>query len=290
MAASAGMRKLIAVLLASILTLAAAGPAAAQDLGEPKRIPGVGELFVLRAGAGELERVRAGVFELVLRRSAAAVTVFTDRPQRLVGEQGLRRFAKGWRRLGFRADPPNAALSIAGAPSARDVHVFELSRPRLGPGGRTLRLRARPLAGKPDGGLRRFAGRTDRVRVRSFGPVSLFVDSSGQQIAASFQIEAIASDRPAVINFSNALIAPAPQLHIDVTGPADYVMAQDIFAVGAQSTAAVDATVSLALNVAADATRLTGSADFPAGATGSVTIGNGSPVPISAGAFSVPLG
>jgi hypothetical protein len=290
MAASAGMRKLAAVLLASILALAAAGPAAAQDLGAPKRIAGVGELFVLRAGGGELERLRAGAFELVLRRPGSAVTVFTDRPRRVVREQRLRRFVKEWTELGFGADPPNAALSITGAPTARDVHVLELSRPRLSAGGRTLRFRARPLGGKPDGALRRFAGRSDGVRVRSFGPAALFVDSSGQQVAASFQINAITSDRPAVINFSNALIAPTPQLDVDVTGPASYVMAQDIFAVGAQSPAAVNATVSLGLTVAADATRLTGSADFPAGATGSVTIGNGTPVPISAGAFSVPLG
>jgi hypothetical protein len=110
MAASAGMRKLAAALLASLITLAAASPAGAQGLPEPKRIPGVGELFVLRAGGGEIERVQAGVFELVLRRPTSAVTVFSDRPQRVVREQRLRSFVKGWNGLGFGADPPNAAL------------------------------------------------------------------------------------------------------------------------------------------------------------------------------------
>jgi hypothetical protein len=282
------MRKLAAPLLASLLTLAAASPATAQNLHEPKRIPGVGELFVLRAGGGELERVRAGVFELVLHRSASAVTVFSDRPQRLVREQRLRSFLKGWNGLGFGADPPNAALSIAAAPSARDVLVFELSRPRIGAGGRTLRFRARPLAGRPGGGLRRFARRADRASAGRFGAVSLFVDPSGQQVAASFQIHGITSDRPAVVNFSNAFTAANPGFHINVTAPADYVMAQDIFLVTAQSTAPVDATVSLSLSVDADATSLTGSADLPTEATASVTIGTGTPVAIS-GHFSVPL-
>jgi hypothetical protein len=86
------MRQLGAALLASLLTLAAAGPAGAQN---PKRIPGVGELFVLRAGGGELERVRAGVFELVLRRPASRVTAFSDRPRRVVREQRLRSFVYG---------------------------------------------------------------------------------------------------------------------------------------------------------------------------------------------------
>ena len=282
------MRQLAAALVASLLTLAAAGPTGAQNLPEPKRIPGVGELFVLRAGGGELERVRAGVFELVLRRPASAVTAFSDRPRRVVREQRLRSFVNGWNGLGFGADPPNAALSIAGAPSARDVLVFEISRPRLGAGGRTLRFRARPLAGKPDASLRRFAGRADRVSVRRFGAASLFVDPSGQQVAASFQINGITTGSQAVVNVSNALIDPSAGLDINMTGPAGYLMAQDIFLVAAQSVAPVDATVSLGLSVTAGATNLTGSASLPTGATAAVTIGMGGPVPIS-GDFSVPL-
>ena len=284
------MKKLAAALLTSLLTLAAASAAGAQNLPEAKRIPGVGELFALRAGGGELERVRAGVFELVLRRTNSAVTVFSDRPQRVVREQRLRSFVNAWSGLGFGGDPPNAALSIPGAPTARDVLVLELSRPRLGAGGRTLRFRARPVAGKPDGSLRRFAGRADRASVRRFGPASLFVDASGQQITASFQLTGIASGTPAVVNFTNAMIDSTTGIAVNVTAPAEYVMGPDIFFVRAQSAATLDATVSLPLSVAAGETRLLGSADLRAGATGSVTIGTGSPVPLSGGDFSVPLG
>ena len=282
------MRTLAAVLLASFITLAATSPAGAQNLHEPKRIPGVGDLFVLRAGGGELERVRAGVFELVLRRPASRVTVFTDRPQRVVREQRLRSFVKGWNGLGFGADPPNAALSIAGAPAARDVLVVEISRPRLGAGGRTLRFRARPLAGEPDGGLRRFAGRTDRVGVRRFSSASLFVDPSGQQVPASFQINGITGGGQALVTLSNALIDSTAGISVNVTGHAGYLMAQDIFLVAGNSTEPVDATVSLPLSVAADATNLSGEISMPPGATAAVTIGMGNPVAIS-GDFSVPL-
>ena len=277
MAASAGMR-----------TLAAASPAGAQALPEAKPVPGVGDLFVLRAGGGEIERVRAGVFELVLRRLASAVTVFSDRPQRVVREQRLRSFVKGWNGLGFGSDPPNAALSVAGAPAARDVLVLELSRPRIGAGGRTLRFRARPLAGAPDGSLRRFAGRADRARVRRFGSASLFVDPSGQQVPASFQITGITEGGQALVTLSNALIDSTAGIAVNVTGHAGYLMAQDIFLVAANATEPVDAMVSLPLSVAADATELSGDISMPAGATATVTIGMGNPVGIS-GDFSVPL-
>jgi len=283
------MRTLAAALLALLLTLAAASPAGAQALPEAKPVPGVGDLFVLRAGGGEIERVRAGVFELVLRRPASAVTVFSDRPQRVVREQRLRSFVKGWNGLGFGSDPPNAALSVAGAPAARDVLVLELSRPRLGAGGRTLRFRARPLGGRPNGSLRRFAGKADRATERRFGSASLFVDPSGQQIPASFQISGIPGSLQAIVNLDNALIDSTQGILVNATAATGFLMAQDIFLVQAQSIAPVDARVSLPLSVAADATQLTGNVSLPQGATASVTIGQGTAVALSGGDFSVPL-
>jgi hypothetical protein len=228
------------------------------------------------------------VFELVLRRPASAVTVFSDRPQRVVREQRLRSFVKGWNGLGFGANPPNAALSVAAAPAARDVIVLELSRPRIGAGGRTLHFRARPLGGRPDGSLRRFAGKADRATVRRFGSASLFVDPSGQQIPASFQITGITGGGQALVTLSNALIDSTAGIDVNVTGHAGYLMAQDIFLVAANSTETVDATVSVPLSVAADATDLVGEISMPAGATAAVTIGMGNPVLVS-GDFSVPL-
>lgn len=287
------MRKLAAVLLASLITLAVASPAGAQNLHEPKRIPGVGELFVLRAGGGELERLRAGAFELILRRPGSAVTAFSDRPARVTREQRLRSFVSSWSRLGFRADPPNAALSIAGAPRARDVLVLELSRPRLGARSRTLRFRARPLAGEPEGRLRRFAGRADRVGARSFGAASLFVDPSEQELPAQFQFNGITQGNVAVVDFSNALVdlsSDAPvAINTHTSAPADVLVALNTMLVGPSGAAPLDANVGLSLSLPAAAKHLTGDLMLPQGATASVTIGMGTAVPISAGSFSVPL-
>jgi hypothetical protein len=229
------------------------------------------------------------VFELVLHRSASAVTVFSDRPQRLVREQRLRSFVNGWERLGFAADPPNAALSIAGAPRTRDVLVLELSRPRLGAGGRTLRFRARPLAGKPDRRLSRFAGRADRVRALDFRAASLFVDPSDQAINASFQLNGITANGQANFSFSNALLDMNVPMNVQTTAPADVLMAVDILFAAPASSSTLDATMAVGMSVKAGATRLMGSADLSPGMTASVTIGQGTAVPISAGNFSVPL-
>ena len=293
MAASPGMRKLAAAVLASLITVAAAGPAGAQNLHNPKRIPGVGELFVLRANAGELERVRARVFELVLRRPSSVVTAFSDRPARLTREQRLRSFVRSWSSLGFRADPPNAALSIAGAPNARDVLVLEISRPRLGTGGRTLRFRAQPLAGEPKGRLRRFAKRSDRVGERTFGPASLFVDPSEQEVVADFGFTGLPGGSLAVVDLSNALVdmsadATAP-LNVHSNGPADALVAYNTLVAAPGGTGPVDMDIALTMSMQAGATRLEGDLTLPAGATASVTLGPGTVVPLSGGDFSVPL-
>ena len=66
-----------------------------------------------------------GGFSLVLNAPSRSVTGFSDRPQRLLGRRTLGSFVSGWGRLGFAADPPNAALVVDGAPSSDDVNVFE---------------------------------------------------------------------------------------------------------------------------------------------------------------------
>jgi hypothetical protein len=139
------------------------------------------------------------------------------------------------------------------------------------------------------GACARFAGRADRAGVRRFGRASLFVDPSGQQITASFQIGGIPMGGQAIVNFTNALIDSTTGIAVNVTAGASYVMGPDIFLVGAPSAAPVDATVTSPVSVAAGATHLTGSASLPSGATASVTIGMGAPVALSGGDFSAPL-
>lgn len=62
--------------------------------------------------------------------AATRVTWFTDRPARRSGATTLRRLVGVWAASGFAADPPNAALILAGADGAR-THVVELRRARI---------------------------------------------------------------------------------------------------------------------------------------------------------------
>ena len=92
---------------------------------------------------------------------------------------------RGWALPRF---TPNAAVVLADAPSSRDVLVVELSRPRLGAGGRTLAFRAEVLRGNPRGRLRGFARSADRRIAARFGRVSLFIDPGGQEVSLRFSV------------------------------------------------------------------------------------------------------
>jgi hypothetical protein len=126
------------------------------------------------------------------------------------------------------------------------------------------------------------------VDKRRFAAASLFVDPSGDSVPANFQIFGITAGGQAVVNLDNALIDSTDGVVVNVSAPAGYLMAADVFFVRAQSTAPVDATFALPLSVTAGEDQLTGNVSLPAGATASVTIGNGTPVSISDD-FSVAL-
>jgi len=165
------------VLLALGLLMSAPAPA----LGEAGARTGTpSELFVLTAADVRLSHAsgRGNAFALVLDRPAGSVSGFSDRPQRLLSRRSLGGFVRSWDSLGFRSDPPNAALVLDDAPSSAHVFVFELSRPALGPGGRTLTFHARALGRRPTGILARLARGADHARAGAFGRGSLFIDGS----------------------------------------------------------------------------------------------------------------
>ncbi|MGI9540308.1 MAG: hypothetical protein ACR2N6_09175, partial [Miltoncostaeaceae bacterium] len=131
-------------------------------------------LFALSAPGARITRVRGG-YRLGLDRPHPGVVRFSDRPDRLAGSESLATFVRNWKRNGFVADPPNAALVALGAPSGRDVMVLELRRPRLTRTG--LSFSAKPV-GTPPASLASFAKRADRPRALRLGPTSLFVDGA----------------------------------------------------------------------------------------------------------------
>ncbi|MEQ9617567.1 MAG: hypothetical protein RIG61_00140 [Deltaproteobacteria bacterium] len=94
------------------------------------------------------------------------VVYFSDRPHRISGMLSLEVFAQGWGQGpdSFKADPPNATLSIMGKDGANNV-VVEISDPNADVMKGSITFNVRVLEGE--------------IPV-SFGTATLFVDSLGQ--------------------------------------------------------------------------------------------------------------
>lgn len=78
---------------------------------------------------------------------AEQVTWFTDRPERRAGTMSLTSFVDSWGAVGFRQDPPNAALDLTRARKATIVTATMVA-PRIRRDG-ALVFRAIPLDGQP---------------------------------------------------------------------------------------------------------------------------------------------
>jgi len=141
----------------------------------------------------------------VLREPHAKVTAFSDRPARVGGAVGLRRFVARWT-AAFGADPPNAALQLDRAPVGRDVVLLELRRPRHHRRARTLTFRVRPLRTTDRRQLSTIARRADRRVAARLGRASLFIDDGpsafGSQVTFNL-IGGLPSGAP--VDFSLAL-------------------------------------------------------------------------------------
>jgi len=268
--------------LAFAATPASAAPEVAQDL------------YVLNAGAGELDRAGKGkrVFRLLLTDPAGDVTVFSDRPVRRAGHRKLRSFIRDWKRLGFKSDPPNAALVIADAPNSRDVLVVTLSKPRLRAGG--VAFRAKVVKGSATDALKRFRKRVDERVADRFGQVSLFIDPGSQAVDLSFVLTNFPAGPPFVVNFTNALLAHgAFPTEVGAGGPVGAVFAQNAIIVQASGPSPTTVKVESGATVAAGATSITGAVQsLPQGTSGDVTVtsDNGQRTqPLAVGRYSIPL-
>jgi hypothetical protein len=291
----------------AFLVLAADAPA--QVRARPVQTPAAGDLFVLTAAGGELQRVRGRnrVFKLVLRRPAHDVTGFTDRPARRTGQQSLARFVRRWARLGFAEVHPNAAVVLADAPSNRDVLVVELSRPRLGAGGRTLAFRAEALSGNPRGTLRGLARRGDRRIAARFGRVSLFIDPGGQEATLFFTLSNVPHGGVVSIFFvdengrSNAQIDLGADLFVNTDGPTTFdpnlkpglfVASSTGFALTATGNSPLNGMVQLTITLDAGAPCAGGRAIIRPVPDASVTVRvaqTGRTLPVNNGEFCIPI-
>lgn len=119
-----------------------------------------------------------GPARLTLRGVAAQVVWFEHRPQRHAGHLPAREFAHQWMAFGFRADPPNAALTLLGGRDPADTVVVELVvRPRYDRKRRTMRYVVRLLP-KASGKLADFQADLDARVPRGFGAASLLIDTA----------------------------------------------------------------------------------------------------------------
>jgi hypothetical protein len=288
-----------AALALRLALLVPAADAHAEVRAGPVQAPAAGDLFVLTAAGGELERVRGRkrLFRLVLRRPAHDVTGFTDRPARRTGQQPLARFVRRWARLGFAEVHPNAAVVLADAPSNRDVLVVELSRPRLGAGGRTLAFRAEVLRGNPRGRLRGFARSADRRVAARFGRVSLFIDPGGQEVGLLFTLSNIPQGGSLSIAFVDgngrptAQIDLADDLFVVTDGPTRLIAGPTAFLLTATGNSPLNGTVQIGITVDDAGAQCTlGTALISPGASATVrNAGTRETFPVTNGPFCIQI-
>jgi hypothetical protein len=127
-------------------------------------------------------------YVLTLRGVAPQLVWFQDRPGRHTGHLSARDFVRGWKGFGFKADRPNAALSVLDGKESADTVVIELSRPRYDAKRRTMRYSARPIS-RATGTLSVFATGRDSGVPRRFGAVSLFIDNTDSPVINGCWIE-----------------------------------------------------------------------------------------------------
>jgi len=116
-------------------------------------------LYTMSAKSGTMEGDRLTLKDVPL------VVYFSDRPHRISGQLSLQVFAQGWDqgKDSFRADPPNATLSIMTKDGVKNA-VVELSEPDVKVKEGSISFKVRVLEGEVP---------------EKFGTATLFVDNVG---------------------------------------------------------------------------------------------------------------
>jgi len=144
----------ITVLTAAILSLAFTSVCYSQHVIDEGKKPQY--LFVLSAKSGSFDG------KTVTLNDVPAVIYFSDRPNRIAGHVSLKKFVAGWAKGSdsFKADPPNATLSVLDEKGNKNA-VVELSNPKVK--GNSITFKVRLLEGKIS---------------KSFSASSFFIDMS----------------------------------------------------------------------------------------------------------------
>ena len=123
-----------------------------------------GYLFVLSATSGSLKG------DTLTLNGVPNVIYFSDRPARKAGHLSLEKFVESWNKGSdsYKADPPNAVLSIFGENGSKNT-VVELMNPEVKAG--SISFNVKVLQGEVP---------------KSVGPTSLFVNLYGENAGAGF--------------------------------------------------------------------------------------------------------
>ena len=115
-------------------------------------------VYSLSASSGKMEGDR------ITLENVPLVVYFSDRPSRLAGQLSLEVFAQGWDqgKDSFRADPPNATLSILTDGGLQNA-VIEISEPQARVKEGSISFKVRVLEGDVP---------------KSFGTATLFIDAA----------------------------------------------------------------------------------------------------------------
>jgi hypothetical protein len=174
-------------LVCAALAAALVAPAAASAQSAPVVAPS--QLAVVTARSGTLHGS-----VLALRGVSPTATWFLDRPYHQAGIDSTWTLLPAYFKPG--APAPNAAIEIASRRGKADTIVVELSHPAIDAKRRTLRFAAKVLPDAPD---RMASWRTRRLAAppRSFGRVSVFVDTASQSCTGDLALPAgIVAENP----------------------------------------------------------------------------------------------
>jgi microcystin-dependent protein len=139
---------------------------------------------------------RSDRYNLTLGGLSASTIWFADRPRRDAGRLATNGFFAGWAQLGFRSDPPNAALVVKAGGRTHTLAI-ELKLRRYDATRHVARFDVRTL-GSLGGGLRHLNGALERRLPRSFSSPSLFIDNSDYQSGCTLgETQLMAIDYPA---------------------------------------------------------------------------------------------
>jgi hypothetical protein len=279
-------RALLATGAVASVAIAAPGASAADT-------PPVNLLFVQSAPSATVKPLGHDSYRLTLNKVQRGVPTFSDRPNRVVGQESIEQFVAKWKQRGFDTDPPNAALVVDGGKRDADTLVVALTEPKLDGKGQITYL-AKHIDPPTDGALAANARQADDHLPRRTGAVHLFIDDAPATTQTGFQVSIAGTGRVNVI-FNNATIStPPPLTQSGVTFAINGfgVMGPNLIQFSNQGPTYNGAPAGVSAGILVNGTEVRGTLSLPDGVeSAQITVGgiNARAQTVGPGPFTIPL-